>query len=133
MNTLEIEASINNWETVLAFIENTLEAIDCPVSVQNKICIAAEEIFINIAHYAYKTKGIASIGVTARNEVTISFEDEGIPFDPLSKLDPNIRLTADEREIGGLGIFMAKHLMDDITYRYEGNKNILTIRKELTP
>ena len=63
--------------------------------------------------------------------VMITFVDHGIPYDPLAKEDPDIKLPADEREVGGLGIFMTKKIMDDVTYTYKDGKNILTLKKNL--
>ena len=63
--------------------------------------------------------------------VVITFIDGGVPYDPLATEDPDTTLSAEERDIGGLGIFMVKKSMDEITYRYEGGKNVLSIRKKI--
>ena len=99
----------------------------------NQILIAAEEIFVNIASYAYgQETGSAEIRMTVEDGCAgIEFRDSGTPFDPLAKADPDVTLPAEERQIGGLGIFMVKKSMDDVQYRYEGGENILTIRKKL--
>ncbi|MDR1508411.1 MAG: ATP-binding protein [Synergistaceae bacterium] len=129
MKELEVNAEIENLDAVLEFIGGEISGL--LAKTRNKILIAAEEIFVNIALYAYKSGiGKAVIRIAGNGDTTIEFEDSGVPYDPLQKDDPDITLSAEEREIGGLGIFMAKSLMDDISYRREGNKNILTIRKE---
>ena len=98
-----------------------------------KVCI--EEVFINVAHYAYvETTGDVDIGVEhdkANNQVIFTFEDSGVQFNPLAKEDPDVTLTAQERQIGGLGIFICKKIMDDIQYNYTNEKNILTMMKKI--
>ena len=101
--------------------------------VQTQICVAVEEIFVNIASYAYAPgEGDAWIDMsTEGGTAEIVFRDRGMPFDPLAKKDTDVTLSAAERQIGGLGIYMAKKSMDDVVYRYENGENILTIRKKL--
>ena len=94
-----------------------------------------EEIFINIARYAYRPEqGKATVRVEVSGDpvcVSITFVDHGVPYDPLAKDDPDISLSAEDREIGGLGIFMTKQLMDDVAYTYKNGQNILTLKKQL--
>ena len=134
-NELEIAAESDNLPQVLSFIEEHLNEVDCPPKTQMQISVAAEEIFINIANYAYAPKvGKATVRVEVLDEpitVTITFMDNGIPFDPTKKADPNVSLPAEERDIGGLGIFMTKKMMDDVQYRRDNNKNILIITKQI--
>ncbi|MEE1018788.1 MAG: ATP-binding protein [Acutalibacteraceae bacterium] len=135
MKELLIDATVENIETVTAFVNEQLEALNCPIKSQTQIDIAIDELFGNIAHYAYNPE----VGpVTVRVEVTgdpitviITFIDHGIPYDPLKKEDPNITLSAEEREIGGLGIYIVKKSMDDITYEYKDGQNILKIKKKI--
>ena len=130
MKELAIEAKIENLDAVLDFVGAELEAADCPMKAQTQIAIVVEEIFVNIAHYAYGSEtGGAVIRVAAGDEVAIEFEDKGKPYNPLEKDDPDITLAAEEREIGGLGVFMVKKMMDTVEYRREDDKNILTIKK----
>ena len=135
MNEMTIAATVENIDVVTDFVNEQLEALDCPMKAQMQIDIAIDELFGNIAHYAYSPNvGEATVRVEVLEEplsVVISFIDGGIPYDPLSAQDPDTTLAAEERAIGGLGIFMVKKSMDEITYRYEGGKNILTIRKQL--
>lgn len=133
MSGLVIKAETQQLDQVLAYADEILESIDCPMKVQMQIDIAIEEIFVNIANYAYPdSEGNAEITVTPDEDsqgVKIVFEDEGIPYDPLKNEDPDITLSADDRPIGGLGIFMVKKTMNDISYEYVDGKNRLTITK----
>ena len=135
MKKLTVEADRDRLDEVLSFIDETLEENDCSPKAQMQIDIAAEEIFVNIASYAYAgEKGDAIITIDISDDpasAVIVFEDSGAQFDPLAKPDPDITLPAEERQIGGLGIFMVKKSMDEVTYRYENGRNILTIRKQI--
>ena len=132
---LEIEALTDNLPQVMAFVSRNLESISCPMKAAMQIDLAVEEIFINIASYAYQPDtGKAVVRVEVDDDpitVVITFMDHGIPYDPLAKADPDTALTAEEREIGGLGIFMTKKSMDEIIYEYKDGKNILTLKKHL--
>ena len=135
MKELELAATTENLHAVLAFIDQELEAVGCSMRSQMQIDIAVEEIFVNIAHYAYNPEvGKATIRVEVQTEplaVVLTFLDQGVPYDPLAKEDPDVSLSAEERQIGGLGIFMVKKSMDDVQYRYENGRNILTLKKTL--
>lgn len=111
-----------------------MEEVGCHLGVLTQILIAAEEIFVNIASYAYGDGGgNASVKtlLDENNNFHIRFEDGGIPYNPLAKADPNISLTAEERGIGGLGIFMVKKSMDDVQYEYKDDMNCLTLVKQI--
>jgi anti-sigma regulatory factor (Ser/Thr protein kinase) len=116
-------------------VDERLEACGCPPRAQMQIGVAVEEIFVNIADYAYAPeKGKATVRVEVSGDpvtVTITFLDHGIPYDPLAKEDPNLQSSAEEREIGGLGIFLTKQIMDDVAYTYKDGQNILTLKKNL--
>lgn len=135
MKELELAATTENLHAVLAFVDEELEAVGCSMRSQMQIDIAVEEIFVNIAHYAYNPEvGKATIRVEVQPEplaVVLTFLDQGVPYDPLAKADPDVSLSAEERQIGGLGIFMVKKSMDDVQYRYENGRNILTLKKTL--
>ena len=135
MKELTVEAKIENIEAVTDFVNEQLEALDCPMKAQMQIDIAIDELFGNIAHYAYNPEiGKATVRVEVIEDplaVTITFIDNGVPYDPLAKADPNTTLSAEEREIGGLGIYMVKKTMDEITYEYRDGQNILAIKKNL--
>ena len=135
MKELNLAATVENIEVVTDFVNEQLEALDCPMKALMQIDIAIEELFSNIAHYAYNPEtGQATVRVEVIEDppaVTITFIDNGVPFDPLVKADPDTTLSAEEREIGGLGIYMVKKSIDDITYEYKNGQNILTIKKSL--
>ena len=135
MKELTIDASLENIEKVTAFVNEQLGSLDCPVKAQMQIDIAIDELFGNIAHYAYDPEtGPATIRVEVQEEplsVLITFIDNGVPYDPLAREDPDTSLSAEERQIGGLGIYMVKKSMDEITYAYQNGQNILTIKKSL--
>ena len=132
---LEVEAIPENLRIVQDFVDSRMEGVDCTMKAKMQIEIAVEEIFINIASYAYQPdRGNAVVRVEVSDQpviVTITFIDHGIPYDPLEKNDPDITLTAEQREVGGLGIFMTKQSMDEITYQYKDGSNILTLKKNL--
>lgn len=130
MKELVLEAKIENLDAVIYFVNEELENAGCSLKLQTQISIAIEEVFVNIAHYAYNPKvGYAIIRVFVSEEVIIEFEDNGAPYNPLEKDDPDITKSVEEREIGGLGIFMVKNIMDTVEYRHEESKNILSIKK----
>ena len=135
MNELTIEAKIENLDNVLEFVDKHLEMYDCSPKIQMQLDIAVEELFVNIAHYAYSPKtGLATVRVKIVENplsILIDFIDEGIQYNPLAKPDPDVTLSAEERNIGGLGIYLVKKSMDDIQYEYKDGKNILTIKKGL--
>ncbi len=135
MKQLDIEARVENLDAVIAFVDEQIEIFDCSPKVQMQIDVAVEEIFVNIANYAYNPEvGPATIRVELNKDipaVEISFIDHGVKYDPLAKEDPDITLSAKERAIGGLGIFMVKKTMDDITYEYKDGQNILKIKKQM--
>ena len=135
MKELNITATVENIEVVTDFVNEQLEALDCPMKTQMQIDIAIDELFGNIAHYAYNPDvGDATVRVEVSEDplaVVITFIDKGVPYDPLAKEDPDTTLSIEDREIGGLGIYMVKKSMDDIAYEYKNGQNILTIKKKL--
>ena len=135
MKELILAATVENIEVVTDFVNEQLEELDCPMKVQMQIDIAIDELFGNIAHYAYNPEvGDATVRVEVTEDplaVVITFIDSGVPYDPLAKEDPDTTLSAEDRKIGGLGIYMVKKSMDDITYEYKDGQNILAIKKSL--
>ena len=135
MRELTVDATIENIEKVTDFVNEELEKLDCPMKAQIQIDVAIDELFGNIAHYAYNPNvGTATIRMEVVEDpmaVVLTFIDHGIPYDPLAKEDPDIKLSAEERKIGGLGIYMVKKSMDEITYEYKAGQNILRIKKNL--
>lgn len=133
MKELSVEAVIDNLDIVMDFANAELEAYECNRNAKIQISIAIEEIFVNIANYAYQPKvGGVTIRMTVGNEIIIEFEDNGFAYNPIEKPDPDITQSAEEREIGGLGILMVKKIMDSVEYQHIDNKNILTIRKGIS-
>ena len=128
-------AKIEALSDVLGFVDQTLESYECPMKIQMAVCVAIEEVFVNVAHYAYGDgEGDMTLGIGFDEEsrnITFRMTDKGVPFDPLQKADPDITLSAEEREIGGLGIFITKKTMDSVTYAYENGENILTMIKKI--
>ena len=137
MEYLELQANDDTLYTVLDAIEAHLDENECPGNVKTKILIAVEEIYVNIAHYAYggnEGKAVVQMDVFQDpRRCQVVFRDKGIPYNPLEKKDPELSLSAEEREIGGLGIYMVKQYMDKVEYRYEDGYNILIIEKALPP
>lgn len=133
MKKLVVDATIENTSNVLSFIDEELERLDCNLIAKTKLDVAVDEIFSNIANYAYEGKGgkatIVIDYVKDDNKVIIKFVDEGVPYNPLEKEDPDITLPIEKRVIGGLGILIVKKSMDNVTYEYKDNKNILIIEK----
>ena len=131
---IQIEAVKGNLLEVLGSVEEYYEEAGCPIKTQMQINIAVEEIFVNIASYAYAPEtGSVRIRLQAVKDparALITFEDSGVPYDPLAKEDPDVTLSAEERKIGGLGIYMVKQSMDHVWYEYKDGKNILTLEKE---
>lgn len=132
---LDIEATVENLETVIDYVNDRLDAASCPPKACMHIDLAVEEIFINIANYAYAPEtGKVSVRVEVSDDpvtVILTFIDHGVPYDPLAKEDPDVTLSAEERQVGGLGVFITKKLMDDVEYKYLDGQNILTLKKEI--
>ena len=135
MKELKLTATVESLDEVLAFIDLELESVDCPMKIQMQLDVAVEELYVNIAHYAYAPgTGEATVSIDITQDplnVTITFKDSGIPFDPTAKADPDVTLSAQERQIGGLGIYMAKKGTDEMKYEYKDGQNILSISKKL--
>lgn len=135
MNTKTFPARVEVLPDVMGFVEDILGELGCSVKNQSEVCVALEEIFVNIARYAYGGgEGDVNLSVAFEKEsrtVTFLVADTGVPFNPLKNLEPDITLSAEERDIGGLGIFITKKVMDQITYAYNNGKNILTMSKRI--
>lgn len=135
MKELTVDATLENIPVITEFVDELLSQYQCPMKAQAQIDIAIDELFSNIVHYAYHPGvGPATVLVEVIPEplaVVITFIDQGIPYDPLSKVDPDVTLAANDRVPGGLGIYIVKKNMSEITYEYKDGKNILRIRKDL--
>ena len=135
MENKTFPAKVEALSDVLGFVDEMLERYECPMKIQMGICVAIEEVFVNVARYAYgKEGGDMTLGIGFDEEsrvMTFRMTDKGIAFDPLKKADPDITLSAEEREIGGLGIFITKKTMDSLSYVYENGENVLTMLKKI--
>ena len=132
---ITVAAAVENLETVTTFVDQCLEEVGCSMRSQMQIDVAVDELFSNIAYYAYPPgTGTVTLRVKIEGEppcASLTFIDGGVPYDPLSRTDPDTTLSAEERQIGGLGIYMVKRSMDEVSYAYEDGKNVLRIRKKL--
>lgn len=133
MKEITVDAVMEELTKVTAFVDQKLKEAGCSVRTQTQVDIAVDEIFSNIVRYAYGTGGgKAAVCVDAETEprtITLTFTDRGVPYNPLEQEEPDISLSAEEREPGGLGIFMVKNLMDEVGYRYENGHNVLCLKK----
>lgn len=136
MKIMQLPAKIEQWETVYEMLENTFELLEISEKIKYEISVSAEEIFTNIASYAYDPEeGMVEISWGCKDEMKkefqISFKDWGTPYNPLECQDPDFNVPFEERRIGGLGIYMVKKFMDRVEYRNENGCNIVTIGKNL--
>jgi len=133
MVVLNVKASTEFSKTVMDFVNVELDRNDFPAKLQPEILIAVEEIFVNIAKYAYKPaqEGNVKLSVAIGEKAVIQFEDTGVPFNPLASSEPDLSVPIMERKIGGLGIHFVKNMMDEVEYRHTDGKNIITITKGL--
>ena len=134
MATLNIKASVDLTGDAMDFVDAELTQHDFPEELRPDILIAVEEIFVNIATYAYKPEedGDVKLTVTVNGKAIIRFEDSGQPFNLLEISGPDLDVPIMEREIGGLGIHFVKNLMDEVEYGYVDGMNILTISKDMS-
>ena len=136
MPELTTEAKKENLNDVLSFVKSQTDKYDCPPKIIMQLNLVIEEIFVNIASYAYNSgTGPVRIRTDIKKDplsIVIEFADDGVPYNPLAKEDPDITLTAEKRQIGGLGIYMVKKCVDNISYKYENGQNILTIEKNIS-
>ena len=133
--TITMDAVLANLDQALAFVDENLEQMDCPMKQQMQVDLAVEEAFVNVASYAYgEGTGPVTLSVSEEKEtgrLVIRLSDSGIPFDPTARKEPDLSLPAEERQIGGLGIFMVKKSMDELRYAYENGQNVLTMYKNI--
>jgi anti-sigma regulatory factor (Ser/Thr protein kinase) len=129
------EAKIDRIPWLTEQVDALLEGLDCPIKAQMQIDVAIDELLANIASYAYETgEGQVTVRFDFQPDdrtVALTFIDKGIPYDPLAKPDPDVALEVEKRSVGGLGIFLVKKTMDDMTYARRDGHNMLTIRKRI--
>ena len=130
---LRIPAKLESMDVILAFVSLLLDINGCSTKARTQLRMAIEELYVNVTLYAYPSQdGWAEMrGSVDNGVVTFKLIDAGRPFDPLAKDDPDIMLSGEEREIGGLGIYMVKTMMDEMEYEYRDGCNRLTLRKQL--
>lgn len=132
---ITVEATLANLEKVTEFVNEQLEQIGCPPRARMQIDITIDELFSNISFYAYNPEvGMATISIEVIDEpmeVIMTFSDNGTPYDPLDAEKPDVTLSAEERKVGGLGIYIVKQSMDEIAYEYKDGKNILKVKKKI--
>ena len=135
MQYLPVPAQTEQLSAVQDFLEDLLIQNDCPPKTQLQVGLVAEEVFVNIAHYAYPdTPGDAMVGAQIDGDppvLTLRFSDRGVPFDPLAHPETDTTLPADKRPMGGLGILLTRRLVDKAEYSYQNGQNILTLQKKL--
>ncbi len=135
MAEITIPATLEELDTVLDFVNEQMELVGCSPRLMTQVDLAVEEINVNIANYAYHPEvGEAQVRCEAGGDpfsITIGFTDRGKPYNPLERETPDITASAEERQIGGLGILMVKKLMDDIKYEFRDGKNILILKKHI--
>jgi len=129
IKTFKQEANIDNYDELCSWIEKTRAEWNISKELANKIDICVEEVFANILHYAYSDKvGMFEVEFKkTEDNIILEFQDEGVVFNPLDKPDPNLHLPPEKKALGGLGIYLTKKMSDDVAYKRENNKNILTI------
>lgn len=135
MAQMTFPATLENIEAATDFMNGILESADCPMRTQMKLAVALDELMSNVARYAYAPgTGDVTVSVEVLEEpkrAVITLTDSGVPYDPLQKEDPDVTLSAEERGIGGLGIYIVKQSMDGMTYEYRDGQNVLTIVKNI--
>ena len=130
---ITVEAKTENLQKVLEFVDSGLEEAGCGMKTQIQVDLSLEEMYVNVAHYAYAPgSGTATVRFeSGEGKIKITLIDSGMPYDPLKHIDPDISLSAEDREIGGLGIFLVKKNMDNLSYEYKDGKNIFTMEKAI--
>lgn len=135
MKEIKLEAVVENIPRATAFVSEELDKIGCPMKARAQIDIAIDELFGNIAHYAYPGgtgDAVVQFEFDAPSRTAaVTFMDSGVPYDPLKKEDPDVTLPAEQRKIGGLGIFLVKKTMDEMRYERRDGRNVLTIKKRI--
>lgn len=137
MKEFIVEADVKNLDAVHGFILDSIAGYNCPESIKFQLELAIEEIYVNIAYYAYpNTIGITTLRTEVLMEekgplLIVDILDQGTPYNPLEQADPELDLSINERDPGGLGIYMVKNSMDALAYRYEGESNVFTVQKYL--
>ena len=133
MSKLHFQPVKGQAREILTAILKSPEVASCNLKETLALRLACEEIVMNVTTYAYPegVDGFLDVAIQKTDRIVIRFEDGGVPFNPLEQIAPNTKLSWKKRRIGGLGIFLLRRKMDDVSYAYEGNKNVLTIEKTI--
>lgn len=134
--SITVPSKADRLYEVQDFVNSCLSGSGASEKVVLQLQLVVEEIFINIANYAYRPPGSGDVDISCTVEedvmkVTLRFVDRGPEFDPLKRPDPDVGADPADRPIGGLGIFLVKNNVDGIAYRRDGDKNILTVEKRI--
>ena len=129
-NGITVVPSMETVPQVAEFMETEMEKFEISPKISMKMLIAIDEIYSNIVRYSGATEAIVSIK-KSDNTLKLQFKDNGKPYNPLDSKEPDITASAEDRSIGGLGIFMVKKMLDKVEYKYVDNYNILTLTKNL--
>lgn len=132
---LTVPATVESLRYITACLAELLASVHVPVAEKLQMEFAVEEMFVNIACYAYKDQQ-GTVVVRARLEkeplcIEFAFLDTGRAYNPLEQAEPDITSSLEDRAIGGLGIFLTKKNVDDVRYERSDGRNILTLRKYL--
>ena len=127
---LSVTPTMDTVSQVAAFVEEQLEQLEVPMKLSTKLMVAVDEIYSNIVRYSGATQAQVRI-VKDPDTLRLVFCDNGIPYNPLEAKEPDTTASAQEREIGGLGIFMVRKMMDKVEYRYRDEQNVLTLTAKL--
>jgi len=133
--SIELDATLENWKSVKNFLKEILVEKNCSRDDERTLQMAIEEIYCNIVNYAYAPHvgKVKIVGHFENDEcvIILQFIDEGKPFNPLEKDEPDFTIAPEDREVGGFGIFIVREMVDNMSYEYKDRKNILTLKKNL--
>lgn len=129
---LTLDAKFESIETLTSFVEEFLGSCGGSMKAVTQICVSLDEVVSNIVKFSRAESFSVKVALEQDSLVaSITFIDNGIPYDPLKKADPDTTLSVEERNVGGLGIFLVKRMMDDVCYSREGDRNVLVLKKHL--
>ncbi|MCR5054140.1 MAG: ATP-binding protein [Lachnospiraceae bacterium] len=135
MKELKLTASDDTLYTVLENIRKLVADTKCSEDDLTSILVSAEEIYVNIAHYAYggnPGEAVVQMWLTPdKKRCCLTFKDRGMKYNPLEKADPDTTLSGEQRKIGGLGVYMVKNMMDSVSYEYKDGQNIFSMEKDI--
>lgn len=134
MKTITVKSIVENVDIVTDFVDEYLDDLSCPKKAEMQINVAIDELFSNVCKYAYGEnvgEVTVSVGLDGEENIVIVLADKGKPYDPTAAPDPDVSLSAEDRMVGGLGLFVVKKTMDELSYRYDNGENKVTIKKKI--